>query len=190
MSITGSVDALADTAKAKMDDAIEHLKHELNNIRTGKANPALLEGLMVEVYGTHMHLRDVATIGAPEPRQLLISPYDAGNNSAIGKEIEKANLGFQVVVDANAIRIIVPPMDESLRKEMVKQCKKRCEEGKVSIRNIRRDCNEFLRKQKASHDVSEDIEKRMEKGVQELTEKYCKEIDEIGKKKETQIMEV
>ena len=190
MSITGSVDTLVETAKSKMDAAIEHLRHELNNIRTGKANPALLEGLMVEVYGTHMHLRDVATIGSPEPRQLLISPYDAGNTAVIGKEIEKANLGFQVVVDANAIRIIVPPMDESLRKEMVKQCKQRCEEGKVSVRNVRRDCNEYLRKQKTAHEVSEDMEKRLEKDVQELTDKHCKDIDEICKKKEEQIMEV
>lgn len=162
---------IVETAEKKMEDAVEHLKVELNNIRTGRANPAMLDSVMVEVYGTKMRLRDVATISSPESRQLLITPFDQGNTGAIGKQIEAENLGFQIVTEGNLIRISVPAMDENVRKEMVKQCKKKGEEGKLSIRNVRRECNDFLRKHKADGDISEDMERTHEKEVQDLTDK-------------------
>jgi ribosome recycling factor len=173
--------------KEKMDAALEHLKKDLNGIRTGQANPAMLDGIMVEVYGSQMRLKDVASINSPESRQLLISPFDSGIVGAIGKSIEKANLGFMPIVDGNAVRIKIPPMDESLRKEMVKLCHKRKEEDKVTLRNLRRDANEHVRKQKAAGDLPEDLMKKFEKEIQELTDKYCKLADEMAAKKEKEI---
>lgn len=175
-------------AKEKMEAAIDHLKKELRNIRTGRANPGLLDQVQVEVYGTAMQLRDVASVTAPEPRQLLITPFDANNAGAISKGIEKANLGMQPVIDGNAVRITIPPLDESQRKEMVKIINKRKEEGKVSIRNVRRECNDSIRKQKADGDIPEDLMKKQEKSIQELTDKFCAEADTIAAEKEKEVM--
>jgi len=181
---------IVETAKEKMEAAIQHLNNELNNIRTGRANPSILDSVTVEVYGTQMRLRDIATISSPEPRQLLITPFDPSNTPSIGKGIEAANLGFQVITEANLVRINIPAMDENVRKEMVKQCKKKSEEGKVSIRNVRRDCNEILRKMKIKGSVSEDMERTHEKEIQDLTDKYCKEIDTIIDAKEKEVLEI
>lgn len=178
---------LKDQTKNKMEAALEHYKEELKGIRTSRANPGMLDGVMVEVYGSLMRLRDVASVTAPEARMLLISPFDPSTTSAIGKSIERANLGFMPIVDANAVRIKIPPMDESLRKEMVKLCGKRCEEAKVAIRNIRRESNDTIRKQKNDGIVGEDVEKKIEKQIQELTDKYCREADELAEKKEKEI---
>src|SRR5262249_5243225 len=119
-----------DQTKSKMVAAIEHLKHELNSIRTGRANPGMLDHVTVEVYGSQMRIKELASITTPEPRQLLITPFDRSHASAIGKAIEKANLGFMPIVDGNAVRIKIPAMDENMRKEMVKLCFKRLEEVK------------------------------------------------------------
>jgi len=179
--------AVLDDTKDKMSQALDHLKEELQNIRTGRANPGLVVGLQVDVYGTQMRMQDIASVAAPEPRQLLITPYDGSNAAAIGKSVEKANLGFQCVVDGNAVRITVPPMDEALRNDMVKLCHRKKEECKISIRNVRRDSNELVRKQKADGDISEDIMKKDEKEIQDLTDKFCKESDELATKKEEEI---
>lgn len=179
-----------DQAKAKMAAAIEHLKNELKNIRTGRANAGMLDNVMVEVYGSPMRLKEVASVTTPEARQLLVTPYDAQNTNAIGKAIERANLGFMPIVDGNLVRIKIPPMDESMRKEMVKICHKKREESKVSIRNIRRDCNELVRKEKADGNIAEDMMKKLEKTIQELTDKYCKEADDIAQKKEVEVTTV
>ncbi len=182
--------SILDQTKAKMAAAIEHLKTELKSIRTGRANPAMVEGVMVEVYGTPMRLKDVASINAPEARMLLITPFDAKNAATIGKAIEKANIGIIPIVDGNVVRIKIPQMDENMRKEMVKLCHKRLEEAKISIRNIRRDSNEAVRKQKAAGEVPEDIMKKSEKTIQELTDKYCKEADELTGKKEKEVSSI
>lgn len=173
--------------KKKMDAALEHLKQELKNIRTGRANTAMLDNVTVEVYGTQMHLREIANVTAPEPRQLLITPYDAHNAGPISKGIERANLGVRPVIDGNVVRIQIPQMDESMRKEMIKLSHKRKEDCKVSIRNIRRDSNEMARKQKADGDIPEDLLKKLEKEVQELTDKYCKLADDLSTAKEKEI---
>lgn len=174
-------------AKAKMAAAIEHLKTELKSIRTGRASPSLLDSVHVEIYGTSVRVRDVASITAPEPRLLLITPFDPQNTKAIGKAIETANLGVMPIVDANLVRIKIPAMDDNVRKEMVKQCHKKREEAKVSIRNIRRDANDSVRRKKADGDVSEDQQKKTEKMVQDLTDKSCKEADDICEKKEKEV---
>jgi ribosome recycling factor len=178
---------ITDQTKAKMALAIEHLKNELKGIRTGRANTAMLDGIYVEVYGSPTRLKDIASVTTPEPRQLLITPFDRQNNSAIGKAIEKANLGYMPIVDGNCIRIKISPMDDSMRKKMVTQCKEKGEEAKISIRNNRRESNDTLKKQKTKGEIPEDLVKKIEKEIQELTDKFCKECDDITSKKEKEV---
>lgn len=182
--------SIVDQTKSKMLAAIEHFKNELKSIRTNRANAGMVEGVSVEVYGSAMRLKEVAHISVPESRMLLITPFDPSTTNAIGKSIEKANLGFMPIVDGNAIRIKIPAMDENSRKEMVKQCHKRKEEAKISVRNIRRDCNEAAKRQKADGDLTEDDFKKIEKNIQELTDKYCKEMDDLAEKKEKEIIAI
>lgn len=179
--------SILDQTKAKMLAAIEHFKSDLKNIRTGRANPGMVEHVMVEVYGSPMRLKDIASISAPESRQLLITPFDPQNANTIGKAIEKANLGLMPIVDGHSIRIKIPPMTEEIRKKMAKICHEEKEKTKVSIRNIRRDSNELARKQKADGNIAEDAMKKIEKNIQELTDKFCKEADELAEKKEKEI---
>lgn len=173
--------------KAKMLAAIDHFKNDLKNIRTGRANPGMLENIAVEVYGSQMRLKDIASITVVDSRQLLITPFDPQNAGLIGKYIDKANIGFMPIVDATTVRIKIPPMSEDLRKKMVKICHDEREKTKISIRNIRRDANEAVRKQKNDGVLAEDVMKKLEKNIQELTDKFCKEIDELSEKKEKEI---
>lgn len=179
--------SVLDQAKAKMAAAIEHHKEELKSIRTGRANPGLLDHVTVEVYGAQMRIKELASITTPEPRQLLITPFDANNKGAISKAIEKANLGMNPFVDGNNVRLKIPEMDEKMRKDMIKLSQKRAEEAKVGIRNIRRDANELIRKQKADGLIAEDEMKKQEKHIQDITDKHCKEVDDITSKKEKEI---
>jgi ribosome recycling factor len=179
--------SIMDNTKSKMTAAIEHFKEELKSIRTGRANPAMVDSVFVDAYGSQMRIKEIASITVPEPRQLVITPFDAGLKGAIGKAIEKANLGFMPIVDGNLVRIKIPPMDETQRKEMVKLCHRRKEEAKVSIRNIRRDGNEEARKQKSLMTIAEDEMKRLEKQIQELTDKFCKDAEDLADKKEKEI---
>ncbi len=180
------MDVAAQT-KSKMNGALEHLKNELKSIRTGRANPAMLDHVMVEVYGSPMRLKDIASITTPEARLLLITPFDTKNASVIGKAIEKANLGVMPIVDGNLVRIKIGQMDENMRKSMIKQCYKMLEEAKIAIRNIRRDGNELVRKQKNEGILAEDQMKKMEKKIQELTDETCKEADDLCAKKEKEV---
>ena len=179
--------SIPEQTKSKMAAAIEHLKNELKGIRTGRANPGMLDNVFAEIYGSPVRIKDISSITTPEPRQILINPFDKQNTNAIGKAIEKANLGFMPIVDANCIRIKISPMDDSMRKEMVKLCHKRTEESKVSIRNIRREGNDTLKKQKSKGEVPEDLVKKIEKEIQDMTDKFCKECDDIASKKEKEI---
>ena len=173
---------IIEQTKAKMTAALEHLKTEFKNIRTGRANPGMLDHVTVDVYGSLMRVKDIAAITVPESRLILITPFDQTNTKAIGKAIERADIGLTPIVDGNVVRIKIAPMDDSMRKEMIKLCHKRCEEAKVGIRNIRRDSNEIGRKKKADGDLAEDLLK-----IQELTDKSCKEADELSVKKEKEI---
>lgn len=181
---------VVDQTKIKMVQAIEHLKEELKAIRTGRANPAMLDHVVIEVYGSPMKIKELASITSPESRQLLITPFDPKNVGSIAKGIEKANIGFQPIADGNVVRIKIPTMDEAMRKEMIKLCHRRCEESKVGIRNIRRDANEAIRKQKSNNIIPEDVMKKQEKNIQELTDKACKDADDITQKKEKDVMTV
>lgn len=180
------VDVVKETEK-KMNGALEHLKHELKGLRTGRANPAIVESVIVEVYGSQMRLSDLASISVPEPRQLLISPYDIKNVHAISKGIQAANLNLQAMVDGNIVRVKIPEMDQNVRQEMVKQAKKKNEEAKVAIRNARRDGNDTIRRQKADGEIAEDVLKKTEKRIQEMTDKFCATADKIVEDKEREI---
>jgi ribosome recycling factor len=179
--------SILDQTKAKMTDAIEHLKNELKSIRTGRANPSMLDQVSVEVYGSQMRIKELASVTAPEPRQLLITPFDHSNKGAIAKGIEKANIGVMPIVDGNVVRIKIPPMDDAMRKEMIKLCAKKCEEAKVVIRNDRRHANDAIKKQKVDGLMAEDEMKKLEKLIQELTDKFCKEADDTAAKKEKEV---
>lgn len=176
-----------DDTQKKMQAAVEHLKEELRGLRTGRANPGMVDKVTLEVYGAQMRLLDVASVSVPEARQLLITPYDAKNVHAIAKGIEVANLGFQPMVDGHVVRIKIPEMDASVRNEMVKTARRKCEEAKVSIRNARRDGNETLKKQKSSGEIPEDVMKKGEKTIQDYTDKFCKLADEATSQKEKEI---
>ena len=173
-----------------MNAALNHLAQELKNIRTGRANPGILDSVTLEVYGSQMRLKDVANITVPEPRQLLITPFDKKNNGAIGKAIEKANLGLRPIVEGDMVRINIPAMDETVRKDMIKLCHKRLEEAKVGIRNVRAHFNKIARDEKAQSLISEDIMKKLEKEIQNLTDKYCKMADDISAQKEKEILTI
>ncbi|CDR34255.1 ribosome recycling factor [Criblamydia sequanensis] len=173
-----------------MKAALNHLAQELKNIRTGRANPGILDSVSVEVYGSPMRLRDLANITVPESRQLLIIPFDKKNCASIGKAIEKANLGLRPIVEGDVVRINIPPMDENIRKDMVKLCHKRREEAKVGIRNVRAHNNKIVRDEKAQGNIGEDIVKKEEKEIQTLTDKYCKLADDMVAQKEKEILTI
>lgn len=182
--------ATADETKARMQEALEHLKKELSQLRTGKANTGMLDSVTVEVYGSQMRLKELANVTTPEPRQILITPFDPQTAGPISKGIEKANLGVQPMLEGNIIRINVPPLDESMRKDIVKQAKKKVEESKVAIREVRRKSNDTIRKEKADGDITEDEMKKGEKRIQELTDDFCKQVDDIFLVREKEIMTV
>jgi ribosome recycling factor len=182
--------SVLDETKAKMQAAVDHFKQELKSLRSNRANPAVLDVVQVEVYGTQMRLKDLATVSVPEARQLLVTPFDPQTAGAIGKGIERANLNLMPILEGHIIRINIPPMDEAVRKDIVKQGKKKAEDAKVVIREIRRKYNDMIRKQKNDGLVTEDVLKKTEKGIQELTDKSCKEIDDLFAAKEKEIMTV
>lgn len=181
---------ISDQNKQKMQATVDHFKQELKQLRSNRANPAILDGVVVEVYGSPMRLKELASITAPEPRQLLITPFDPHNVNPICKAIEKANLNIQPIASGNNVRINIPPMDESMRKEIAKQGKKKAEDAKIAIRETRRKNNDLARKQKADGDIPEDVLKKIEKTIQEQTDKFCKEIDDLFAAKEKEIMTV
>jgi len=182
--------SIPDQSKKSMKTAVEHFQSELKSLRTGRANPAILDKVSVEVYGSSMRLKDIATVSVPEARQLLVTPFDPSNVNAISNAIEKANLNLKPSADGNIIRISIPPMSEEVRKDMVKECKKMGETGKVTIRNIRKESNDTIKKSKSSGDISEDQLKSLEKLVQEHTDTFCKEIDHLCVEKEKEILTI
>ncbi len=176
--------------KSKMNATLEHFKQELKNLRTNRANPGVVEGVTIDVYGTHMKVKELASITTPEARQILISPFDPQTAGAIAKGIEKANLNLQPVLEGQSIRINVPPMDQSMRQTIVKQGKEKAENAKIAIRDIRRKSNDAIKQQKSSGDLTEDVVKKLEKAIQELTDTFCKQIDDLFAAKEKEIMAV
>lgn len=174
----------------KMDKTLQVLKHEYVSIRAGRANPALLDRITVEYYGTDTPLNQLANITAPEARVLNISPWDSKAIPAIEKAIQKSDLGMNPSNDGKIIRLVVPQLTEERRKELVKTVKKLAEDAKVAVRNLRRDANDHLKKLKKDGDITEDELKKSEDDTQKLTDKFVKEIDKQAEAKEKEIMEV
>lgn len=180
---------LEDTKK-KMEKVIESTKKEFASLRTGRANPSLLDRVEVEAYGTRMPLDQVAMVSAPEPRMLLLQPYDKSTISSIEKAIRIADLGLNPANDGALIRIAIPALTEERRKEMVKTAKKIAEEMKVAVRNVRRDANDEIKKMEKASELTEDDSKKSQNDIQKLTDQYITKIDEILAAKEKEIMEV
>lgn len=176
--------------KTAMQGAVDHLKQELKSLRTGRANASILDHVHVEVYGSKVNLKTLANITVPESRQIVVTPFDLTTVHAIAKGIEAANLGIHPIVDGKVVRLNVPPMDQTIRKQIAKQCKELGEKAKIAMRDIRRKFNELVRKQKTSGEITEDQMKKSEKTIQELTDRYCKDCDTVCAEKEKDIMTV
>jgi len=177
------------SAEERMKKAVANLAKEFQTIRTGRANPALLDRVEVEYYGTPTPLKSLANISTPDGRSLLIQPYDKGGLKDIEQAIHKSGLGLTPNNDGSVIRINIPPLTEERRKEMTKTVKKFGEEARVAVRNIRRDGADELKKMKGEK-ISEDEIKGQEDALQKVTDKYIKEIDKLVHDKEQEVMEV
>jgi ribosome recycling factor len=177
-------------SEARMRGAIQALEEDLSGIRTGRASPALIERLQVEYYGSPTPLIQLASINVPEPRSLLIKPFDATTLRAIERAILASDLGLTPNNDGKAIRLNLPPLTEERRRELVKVVHNRVEEARVAARNIRRDSIKDLREFEQEKLISEDERKKGEEEIQKLTDRYIEEINAIGDKKEKEILEV
>lgn len=175
--------------REKMGNTIESLKKDFTRIRTGRASTALLEGIRVTCYETQMPLDQVASLSVPESRLITVKPWDLSITSDIEKAILKSELGLTPVSDGKIIRIPIPPLSEARRKELVKLAKKMAEEGKIAIRNHRREANEWLKELKNEKEISEDDLFRAQEEVQEITDGFIKKIDELTAEKEKEIIE-
>ena len=177
-------------AEQRMQKSVEALKREFASLRAGRANPALLERIQVDYYGTPTPINQVGNIGVPEPRLLVIQPWDRSLIPAIEKAILKSDLGITPASDGNVIRIAIPQLTQERRKELVKVVKKKGEEARVAVRNIRRDTMDRLKGIEKKGDISEDILRREQDELQKVTDNYIKNVDKIVENKEQEIMEV
>ena len=181
-------DVLLDT-EDHMEKSVKATAHEFGLVRTGRATPALVEHIKVDYHGTPTALRELSMVRAPEPRLLTIEPWEKSIIRNIEKAIADANLGLNPQNDGKLIRIAIPPLNEERRRDLVKGCQQEAEQGKVALRNVRREANEKLRKMEKAGGISEDELKRAEDEVQKLTDSYIKKIDELLAAKRTELME-
>jgi len=177
-------------AEVKMKKSVEAARHEFVQLRTGRANPAMVEELVVAYYGTDMPLQQLAAITVPDPRQLLITPWDKNALGAIEKAILKSDLNLTPNNDGSALRINIPPLTEERRKDLIRQLHKKAEHGHAAIRNIRHEANNHLRAMTKNKEISEDEEKRAHDRIQKLTDQYVAEIDKAARIKEQELLEV
>ncbi len=184
------LDEIYNDLQERMDKTLEALRRELGHLRTGKATPKLLDGVVVEAYGSKMPLNQLASIGAPEPRLLTIQPFDHSQLGAIEKALLASDLGITPNNDGSLIRLPIPALNEERRREYVKLAKKYSEEAKVALRNVRRDGNDKIKKAEGDSDLTKDEAHRGQDQVQKLTDEYVAKVDEILAAKETEIMEV
>ena len=182
-------DFLAD-AKRRMDKSIEATHHEFNSIRTGRASPALLDRVSIDYYGTPTPLKSLASISAPEPRLLVVQPFDPGAIKNIERAVQESDLGLTPSNDGKLVRLPIPALTEERRKDLVKVVRRVAEDGKVAIRNVRRDVMQHLKELVVNGDVGDDEERRAEAQVQKITDDHTKSIDDLLKVKEAEIMEV
>jgi ribosome recycling factor len=178
------------SAEDRMQKAMSALRRDFASIRTGRATPALLDRVSVEYYGTETPLNQLAGVSAPEARMLVIQPYDRGSIPAIEKALMRSDLGVTPSNDGQLIRLSIPPLTEDRRKQLVKTVHSMVEEGKVSVRNVRRDTVHQIHKMLTDKEISEDEERRAVTQIDELSKKYTEEASNIGKEKEHEVMEV
>jgi ribosome recycling factor len=185
-----SIAELAQDAEQRMKKAVESTQLDFATIRTGRATPTLLDGIQVDYYGSPTPLNQLATISIPDSRQLYIAPYDRSIVAAIEKAIKQSDLNINPVNDGAGVRLSIPPLTEDRRKDFVKILNKKSEEGRVSIRNVRRDVNDQFKALVKKSEASEDDSRRAQENLQKVTDKYIAEIDHITKLKEAELMEV
>lgn len=182
-------DEILSDAEQRMEKAVSVLSNNLTGIRTGRANPGLVDSIRVEVYGSYTPLKQLASIGTPEPQQILIRPYDASTIKEIEKAIVAGDLGLNPQNDGRVIRLNVPPLSTEVRKKMVNRIKELGEEAKVAIRNIRRDANKAAEQSEKDNQLTEDELARCKDQVQELTKKFETAVNDAAKARETEVLE-
>jgi ribosome recycling factor len=182
------VKSLGAEVKRRMDSAIEHVRKELTGLRSGRATVSLLDPVHVEAYGTSMPLNQVASLSVPEPTLIVAQPFDPSLMSAIEKAIQKANLGLNPASDGKVLRIPIPPLTEERRKEMSRLVHKYAEDSRNSVRQVRRDANDRLKKLLKDHKISEDDERRALEDVQKVTDQHVALIDDMQKKKDQELL--
>jgi ribosome recycling factor len=185
-----AIEDLVQDAGRRMDKSVEAAQAEFATLRTGRASPALLDRVQIDYYGQQTPLKQLATIGAPEPRMLTIQPFDPNSVSTIERAIQESDLGLTPSNDGKLIRLPIPHLTEERRKELVKVVRNMAEEGRVAVRNVRRDAIHHLKELVDNGEVGSDEEHRAEDRVQKLTDEHVHEIDELLKRKEAEIMEV
>ncbi len=176
-------------AEERMEKAIAVLKQALAGIRTGRANPGLVDSLRVEVYGSSVPIKQLATVGAPEPTQIVIRPFDPNTIKDIEKAIQASDLGFNPQSDGRVIRLNVPPLSMEVRRKLVGRVRELCEEAKVAIRNIRRDANKLADQAEKDKELSEDQRDSVKEQIQELTKNYEAQANDLAKAREKEVME-
>ncbi|MDI3316519.1 MAG: ribosome recycling factor [Bacillota bacterium] len=182
--------AVIDEARERMQKAVENFQRELGGLRAGRATPALLDRVRVPAYGSELPVQQVATVHAADPRTLVIQPWDKSLMSAIERAILKSDLGLNPSSDGNVIRLVIPPMTQERRNELVRQVRKMAEEARVAVRNIRRDANERLKAETKADTLSEDQERREQEEIQKLTDRFIQAVGDALEAKEKEIMEV
>jgi ribosome recycling factor len=185
-----SLQAALDSMEEKMMKTVEVVHQEFAGVRTGKASPALVENIQVEAYGTHMRLRELAGIATPEPRLIVIQPWDVSVVAAVAKAVQSSTLGINPVVEGKVIRIPIPELDKDRRLQLDKTVKKLAEDGRVAIRNERRQGMDAVKKLQKESKITEDELKHAEKEIQNKTDEYIKEIDTVLAHKEKEILSV
>ena len=176
--------------RAQMEKTVDAIRREFSGVRTGKASPGLLDSVRVDAYGSKMPLNQVATVGAPEPRLLLVQPWDKGLIGAIEKAIRSAELGLNPASDGSVLRVPIPMLNEERRREMVKLLHKLAEEGRVAIRHARHEANKMIKGQENDHAISQDEARRQSDEIQKLTDEFITKIDHLLAVKEEEVMEV
>lgn len=184
-----SLDSIYTEARKRMKKSVEHVQHELARIHTGRATPALLDGVKVEYYGTPTPLNQVSTVSAPEPRLLVVQPWEKKIIPEVEKAILQADLGLNPSNDGNVVRVPIPELSEERRQDLLKLIKKFCEDGRVAIRNVRRDANDHIKKLEKSHEISEDNSHDGLDKIQKFTDDYIQEIDDVLAHKEKEILD-
>jgi ribosome recycling factor len=177
-------------ARQHMENALEALRRDFGSVRTGKASPALLDHVKVDAYGSKMPLNQVATVSSPEPRMLIVQPWDKSLMSGVEKAIRSAELGLNPANDGNVIRVPIPALNEERRREMVRQLHKQAEESRIAIRHARQEANKEIKQLQQSSELSEDDARRQMDDVQKLTDEYVARVDQMLKSKEEEVLEV